>query len=337
MKVFQVQDEWTMEHLRLAERPQPEPGPGQVLLRMRAASLNYRDLLVPKRGYGALTGTLPLIPVSDGVGEVVAVGDGVHRVVVGDRVCPIMIQGWIAGPPTAARLRGTLGGPLDGVMAEFMTVSAEGVVKAPEHLSDEEAATLPCAALTAWSAVVGEGRIMPGESVLIQGTGGVSLFALQFARLAGARAIVLSSSDEKLERARALGAEATLNYRADPQWGRAVRDLAGGEGVDHIVEVGGTQTLPESLRAVRPGGTISLIGVLSGPQIDASLGLMVTRQVRLQGISVGSRDGFEAMANAIARHGLRPVIDRVFAFEELHAALARLATGAHFGKVCIHH
>ena len=337
MKVFQVQDEWTMDHLRLAERPQPEPGPGEVLLHMRAAALNYRDLLVPKRGYGALTGTLPLIPVSDGVGEVVAVGNGVDRVAVGDRVCPMMIQGWVGGPPTAARVRGTLGGPLDGVMAEYMVVSADGVAQAPEHLTDEEAATLPCAALTAWSAVVGEGRVMPGESVLIQGTGGVSLFALQFARLAGAQPIVLSSSDEKLEQARALGAEATVNYRANPEWGRAVRDLAGGDGVDHIVEVGGTQTLPQSLRAVRPGGTVSLIGVLSGPKIDAPLGLVVTRQVRMQGISVGNRDAFEAMARAIARHRLRPVVDRVFAFDDLHEALARLESGAHFGKVCIRH
>lgn len=336
MKVFQLQG-WSAEHLALAERPDPEPGPGQALVRMRAAALNYRDLVVLQRGYGAQTGTLPLIPVSDGAGEVVAVGPGVTRVRPGDRVCPTFFQAWQGGPPSAARLASSLGGPIDGVMAELMVVSEEGLALAPAHLSDIEAATLPCAALTAWSALVTEGRVQPGERVLIQGTGGVSLFALQFAKLAGAYAIVISSSAEKLARARAMGADATLNYRETPEWGRAVRDLAGGDGVDHVVEVGGQQTLPQSLRAVRPGGTLSLIGVLSGPSLDARLGLVVTRQIRLQGITVGSRDGFEAMARAIAQHALRPVIDSVFPFDQLPQALAHLASGAHVGKVCISH
>ncbi len=337
MRVFQVQDDWTMDHLRLAERPEPSPGPGQVVLRMKAASLNFRDLLVPKRGYGALTGMLPLIPVSDGVGEVIALGDGVTRVMLGDRVCPIMIQGWIAGEPTAERVRRTLGGPLDGVMTELMLVDAEGVAKAPAHLSDEEAATLPCAALTAWSAVVTEGRVRAGDTVLVQGCGGVSLFALQFAKLHGARVIVLSSKDERLARAKALGADIGINYRSTPEWGRVVREAAGGEGVDHIVEVGGTETLPQSLRAIRAGGVISLIGVLSGGRIDANLGPIVTRQVRLQGIAAGNRDGFEAMLRAVETHRLHPVVDRVFAFEALREALDYLATGAHLGKVCIRH
>jgi NADPH:quinone reductase-like Zn-dependent oxidoreductase len=335
MRVFQLEGGWSAEHLAIAERPTPEPGPGQALLRMGAASLNYRDLVVLQRGYGAQTGNLPLIPVSDGVGEVVAVGPGVSRVKVGDRVCPMFCPRWPGGPPSAARLGASLGGPLDGVMAEYMAVDAEALALAPGHLSDVEAATLPCAALTAWSALVTEGRLQPGERVLIQGTGGVSLFALQFAKLLGAYAIVISSSQEKLERARALGADATLSYREVPEWGRSVRELAGGDGVDHIVEVGGQQTLPQSLRAIRPGGTLSLIGVLSGPAIDARLGLVVTRQVRLQGITVGSRDGFEAMARAIAQHRLRPVVDRVFPFAELPQALAHLASGAHVGKVCI--
>ena len=336
MRVFQVQDDWSMENLRMAERPEPQAGPGQVLLRMRAASLNYRDLLVPKRGYGALTGTLPLIPISDGVGDVVAVGDGVTRVRVGDRVCPIMIQSWIGGEATAERVRQTLGGPLDGVMTELMVVDAEGVVRVPPHLTDAEAAALPCAALTAWSAVVTHGGVRAGDVVLVQGCGGVSLFALQFAKLHGARVIILSSSDARLERARAMGADVGINYRTTPEWGRVVREQAGGDGVDQVIEVGGSATLPQSLRAVRAGGTISLIGVLSGAKIDAALGPIVTRQVRLQGIACGSRDGFEAMLRAIAEHHLRPAIDRVFAGEELHPALAHLATGAQFGKVCLH-
>lgn len=337
MRVFQVQDEWSMDHLRLADRPEPEAGPGQVVLRMKAASLNYRDLLVPKRGYGALTGTLPLIPVSDGVGEVIAVGDGVMRVQVGDRVCPIFIQSWIAGEATADRVRWTLGGPLDGVMTDLMAVNAEGVVKIPSPLSDEEAATLPCAALTAWSAVVTEGCVRAGDVVLVQGCGGVSLFALQFAKLQGARVIIVSSSDERLERAKVLGADVGINYRSTPEWGRLAREQAGGDGVNHIVEVGGTVTLPQSLRAIRAGGVISLIGVLSGAKMDVGLGPIVTRQVRLQGISVGNRDSFEAMLRAVEQHRLRPIVDRVFGFEDLHSALDYLATGAHIGKICIRH
>jgi NADPH:quinone reductase-like Zn-dependent oxidoreductase len=337
MKVFQLEGGWSVDHLTIAERPTPAPGPGQALLRMRAASLNYRDMVVIQRGYGAQTGQLPLIPISDGVGEVVAVGPGVTRVKLGDRACPMFCPRWPGGPPSAARLGASLGGPLDGVMAEYMLIDAEGLALAPDHLSDVEAATLPCAALTAWSALVTEGRVQPGDRVLIQGTGGVSLFALQFAKLLGAFAIVTSSSAQKLERARTLGADATISYRETPEWGRSVREIAGGDGVDHIVEVGGQETLPQSLRAIRPGGTISLIGVLSGASMDARLGLVVTRQVRLQGITVGSRDGFEAMSRAISQHQLRPVVDRVFPFDELPQALAYLASGAHIGKICISH
>lgn len=337
MRVFQVQDDWSMDNLRLADRPEPQAGPGQIILRMKAASLNFRDLLVPKRGYGKRTGTLPLIPISDGVGEVVAVGDGVTRTRAGERVCPIMIQGWIAGPATADRLGRTLGGPLDGVMTELMAVDAEGVVHVPAHLDDVEAAALPCAAVTAWSAVVTHGGVHAGQTVLVQGCGGVSLFALQFAKLHGARVIALSSSDERLERARALGADVGINYRSTPDWGPVAREHAGGDGVDHIVEVGGTGTLPQSLRAIRAGGVISLIGVLSGGSIDVSLGAIVTRHIRLQGITVGSRDDFEAMLRAIADHRLKPAIDRVFPFDDLRPALDYLATGRHIGKVCIRH
>lgn len=337
MRVFQIQDDWGFDHLQLATRPDPKPGPGQVLLKMKAASLNYRDLVVPNRGYGSFTGNLPLIPISDGVGEVVEVGAGVARVKVGDRVCPCFHQGWIAGEPDLERVTQTLGGPIDGAMADYMCLSEQGVVKAPAHLSDEEAATLPCAALTAWSALVTYENLRPGSRVLVQGTGGVALFALQFAKLIGAHVTVISSSDEKLARAKQLGADAGINYTTTPEWSKPARELTGGRGFDHIVELGGEKTLPQSLRAIRPGGTISMIGVLSGSALSAPLGLVVTRQVRLQGITVGHRDGFEAMMRAIEQHRVRPVIDRAFAFEQLKEALAYLKSGAHFGKICIRH
>jgi NADPH:quinone reductase-like Zn-dependent oxidoreductase len=235
------------------------------------------------------------------------------------------------------RLISTLGGPLDGVMTEYMVLSEQGVVKASEHLSDEEAAALPCAALTAWSAVVTDGQVKAGDRVLVQGTGGVSLFALQFAKLLGAHVMVTSSSDEKLQRAVNLGADEGLNYVSTPEWGKEVRRMAGADGVDLIIEVGGQKTLPQSLRAIRAGGTISLIGVLSGLNMDVSLGLIVIRKLRLQGITVGNRDGMEAMMRAISQHAIKPVIDRTFAFEELRQALDYLARGLHFGKVCIRH
>jgi NADPH:quinone reductase-like Zn-dependent oxidoreductase len=308
-----------------------------VLLRMKAASLNYRDLVVPDRGYGQYTGTLPLIPLSDGVGEVVEVGAGVTRVAVGDRVCPSFLQRWVGGELNLERITGSLGGPIDGVLADLMVLPEGGVCRVPEHLSDVQAATLPCAALTAWSALVTEGRLRAGERLLVQGTGGVALFALQFAKMAGAHVTVISSSDDKLARARALGADAGINYRSEPEWARASRAITGGAGFDHILELGGEKTLPQSLRCIRPGGTVSMIGVLSGGTMSASLGLIVTRQVRLQGITVGSRDGFEAMLRAIGQHRLEPVVDRVFDFAELKDAMAYLASGAHFGKVCLRH
>jgi len=335
MKVFQIQDDWSMDHLAIAERDQPEPGPGEVLLRIKAASLNYRDLVVPMRGYGSFTGTLPLIPISDGVGEVVQTGAGVTRVTAGDRVCPMFMQKWIAGEPSLTRITSTLGGPIDGVMQEYMVVSEDGVAKVPSYLSDDEAATLPCAALTAWSALVTEGAVKAGDRVLVQGTGGVSLFALQFAKIIGAFVIITSSSDEKLERAVALGADEVINYNTTPEWGKAAKKFTRGDGVDHIVEVGGEKTLPQSLRAIRPGGTVSMIGVLSGASMGVSLGLIVTRKARLQGITVGHRDSFEAMTRAIDQHQLKPVIDRVFAFEELKEAMEYLRAGKHFGKICI--
>ncbi|MEQ8589356.1 MAG: NAD(P)-dependent alcohol dehydrogenase [Thalassobaculaceae bacterium] len=336
MRVYQIEGDWGFDNLTLGERPQPAPGPGEVLIRMRMASLNARDLIVPDRGYGRATGTLPLIPVSDGVGEVVTVGDGVTRVAVGDRVTPTYFQRWTSGDPTPDRFASALGGPLDGVMAEFICLSQEGVVRVPDYLSDAEAATLPCAALTAWSAIVTHGRTRPGDRVLIQGTGGVALFALAFAKHAGAHVTVISSSDEKLERVRSMGADATVNYREVEDWARATREITADRGgYDNIVELGGAKTLPLSLRAVRPGGTLSMIGVLTGLDIETSLGLIVARQVRLQGVTVGHRDGYEAMLAAMAQHEIRPVLGETFGFTELKEALAHLRAGGHFGKTLI--
>lgn len=326
-----------MDHLKLSQRPEPKAGPGQVLVRMKASSLNYRDLVVPERGYGSYTGNLPLIPVSDGVGVVCEVGAGVTRVAVGDRVCPTYFQGWIGGEPNLERLTQSLGGPIDGTMTEIMCLSEQGVVKAPSHLSDAEAASLPCAALTAWSALTNGSHVKAGDRVLIQGCGGVALFAVQFAKLLGAHVTVITSNEERVEKVRQLGADATLNYRAVPEWAKASREITGGSGYDLIVELGGEKTLPQSLRCIRPGGTIAMIGILSGSAMTTSLGLIITRQVRLQGVTVGHRDGFEAMIRAMDQHKIKSVVDRSFEFEALKEAMAYLRSGAQFGKVCITH
>jgi NADPH:quinone reductase-like Zn-dependent oxidoreductase len=337
MRVFQIEGDWGMEHLKLSTRPEPKAGPGQVVVKMAASSLNYRDLVVPNRGYGSHTGNLPLIPLSDGAGTVVETGPGVRRVAVGDRVCPSYFQRWISGEPDLERLTQSLGGPIDGTMTDCMCLSEEGVCKVPQYLSDLEAATLPCAALTAWSALVTCSNTRPGDRVLVQGCGGVALFALAFAKALGAHATVITSSDERIERVRQLGADATVNYRAVPEWAKATRDITGGRGYDLILELGGEKTLPQSLRCIRPGGTIAMIGILSGSAMAASLGLIITRQVRLQGVTVGHRDGFEAMLRAMAQHLIKPMIDRVFAFEELKEAMAHLQSGRQFGKVCVAH
>ncbi len=334
MKVFEIRDEFGLDHLVAAERPDPEPGPGQVLLRMRAASLNYRDLLMVKGLYNPKQ-PLPLIPCSDGVGEVVAVGDGVRRVRVGDRVATLFHQKWFGGPATHDKVRSTLGGPLEGTLAELMVLPEDGVLAVPDHLTDVEAATLPCAGLTAWSALATLGNVRAGDTVLIQGTGGVSIFALQYAVALGARAIVTSSSDHKLEMVRKLGSWKEINYKGDPKWGKTARELTGGAGVDHIVEVGGAGTLTQSLRAIRIGGHISLIGVLSGHAVDLNILPIVMGNVRVQGILVGSRDSFEAMNRAIDGHQIQPVIDRVFPFDEAREAMVYMTGQRHFGKVCI--
>jgi NADPH:quinone reductase-like Zn-dependent oxidoreductase len=301
---------------------------------MHAAALNARDLMMIRGQYNPKQ-PLPLVPGSDGSGEISAVGDGVVRVKPGDRVMPIFAQGWIAGEPSRERMRATLGGPLDGTLADSMLVDAESVVPVPEHLSAEEAATLPTAAVTAWNALLGLGDVVPGQTVLVQGTGGVSIFALQFAVLLGARVILTSSSDAKLERGRALGASETINYVELPDWGKRARELAGGEGVDLVVEVGGAGTLEQSLVAVRPGGQISLVGVLGGGAGQLSVVPIFMKQVRVQGILVGPRERFEQMNRAITAHQLRPAVSRVFPLEQVREALAYLDGGSHFGKVCV--
>ncbi|MBW8877018.1 MAG: NAD(P)-dependent alcohol dehydrogenase [Acidobacteria bacterium] len=322
---------FSLDQMAIVERPDPAPGPGQALVRLRAASLNFRDLLTVQGKYNPKL-KLPLIPCSDGAGEVVAIGDGVTRVRPGDRVCAIFAQRWIAGEPTRERLRSTLGGPLDGTLTELAVFDQEGLVKVPDHLTDEEAATLPCAAVTAWTALQG---ITAGDTVLLQGTGGVSIFALQLARLLGARVIITSSSDEKLARARELGAAEGINYRETPDWAARVKELAGGAGVDLVVEVGGAGTLKQSLQSVRMGGTIALLGVLAGNTAEISLPLIFMQNVRVQGILVGPRESFEAMNRAIALHQLHPVIDRVFPLEDVRAAFEHMGAGGHFGKIVV--
>lgn len=334
MRVWELREGFAPELLRQGVRPDPQPGPRQVIVAMRAASLNYRDSLVIRGRYGPRIG-LPLIPVSDGAGEVLAVGADVRRLKPGDRVAPLFFQRWQGGRPDQEKMFDSLGGPVDGVLAEQMCLDEDGVAVIPEHLDWAEAACLPCAGLTAWSAVIGVGCVGPGDTVVVQGTGGVALFALQFAKAAGARVIITSSSDAKLERARALGADETINYQTTPDWDRVVKDLTGGAGCDHVVELGGAETLERSVRAVRIGGTLSLIGVLSGAAASLPLPLVVMRQIRMQGITVGSRDDFEAMIRAIARHRLRPVVDRRFDFDAVPDAFAAFDAGGHFGKVCI--
>jgi len=333
MKLYEFRETKGIDSLLLVEREAPKAGPGQVVIRVHAVSLNYRDLLIAQGRY--MRGLkLPLIPMSDGAGEVVETGAGVTRVKRGDRVAGIFMQNWLCGEVSATAARGALGGSLDGMLAEYVVLSQEGVVHIPSHLSYEEAATLPCAAVTAWNALT-SWMLKPGISVLVQGTGGVSILGLQFAKVAGARVIVTSSSDEKLKKAEGLGASALINYSLTPDWDQKAIELTNGVGVDHIVEVGGWGTLARSMNAVRVGGRISLIGLLTGAEGAVNPMPILGKQIQLQGIFVGSRDMFESMNRAIAVHQLRPVIDRVFEFREAREALRYLESGSHFGKVVI--
>ncbi|MFT4096585.1 MAG: NAD(P)-dependent alcohol dehydrogenase [Rhodoblastus sp.] len=333
MRAWEVQGEWGIDHLRMVETQARQPGAGEVLIRMRAASVNYRDLLTVQ-GMGG-TRRLPLVPFSDGAGEVIAVGGGVTRVKAGDRVCPMFFEGWIDGRPDAAKRARPLGGPLPGVLQDEFVAKSEAVSAIPKGWSFEEAATLPCAGLTAWRALMVEGELKAGETVLVQGTGGVSIFALQFAKMAGARVIATSSSDEKLERAKALGADATVNYKTTPEWAKAALEMTGGAGVDHVVEVGGAGTLNQSLEAAKIGGCIEVIGVLSGFSQQIAMPTLFSKNLRMIGLSVGSREMFESMVAAIDKAGMKPVIDRTFAFDQVPDALRCMKGAGHFGKICI--
>ena len=334
MKVYELRA-FGLEHLRLTERPQPSIAGRRVLVRVRAASINYRDLVMVGGGYGRHT-PLPLIPVSDGAGEVVAVGEEVERLAVGARVATCMFPHWTSGRPTQAKLHDALGGPLDGTLCELIAADERALVEVPAWMSYEQAASLPCAAVTAYNALTGFGSVTAGDTVLVQGTGGVALFALQFATLLGARVVVTSSDEGKLARARELGARGTVNYRTTPNWGKAVRDLTGGVGVDHVIEVGGAGTLEQSIRATAVGGQISLIGVLGGARHELHLPRVFLQQIRLQGVMVGARETVEHMLRAIDLHRLEPVLDRRrFRFEEAREALAYMEEARHFGKICI--
>lgn len=328
---------FALEQLKMAERPQPMPGPGEAVVRVKACSLNYRDWLLVRGVYNPKQ-KLPVIPVSDAAGEIVAVGDGVTAFKPGDRVLGHFMPTWLAGEPSVEKFSAGIGSPNDGWLCEYRSFPAAALARIPAHLSYEEAAALPCAALTAWSAIVTLGQVKPGERVLVQGTGGVALFALQFAKLCGAEVIVTSSSDAKLEKAKALGADHGINYRDNPEWGRAARAISGGGGLDHVVELGGAGTLMQSIRAIRPGGIISMIGVLAGSSGgDLHLPLVVMQQVRLQGVTVGSKEGLDAMLRAIDQAKLRPVLDQSFDFSEagVRAAYAHMGEGKAFGKIVI--
>lgn len=331
MKAYEIND-FGVENLSLVEREVPEPRRGEVLIRLRAASINYRDLMVVEGTYNPKM-KRPAIPFSDGAGEVVAIGEDVSKWLVGDRVLPIFAQQWIDGDASEEKRRSSLGAGAywDGVLREFAVFDQEGLVRIPEHLTYEEAATLPCAALTAWNALMVSARIKPGDVVLTLGTGGVSVFAVQFAKMAGASVISTSGSDNKIAKLRELGSDDTINYRTREDWDTAVLENVGKTGVDTVVEVGGSGTLPRSINAVRIGGNIAMIGALTGAASFNPTSVFM-KAIRVQGIFVGSRRMFEDMNRAIEVNRLRPVIDRVFEFTEVREALRHMKSGSHFGK-----
>jgi NADPH:quinone reductase-like Zn-dependent oxidoreductase len=333
MRTIELCTNFGVDSLQMQERPDPTPGPGEVIVQMHAYSINYRDLLVID-GVGRWRPSLPRIPLSDGVGRVVATGAGVARVKVGDRVMPIFYPHWLEGGPAAPKLRQALGGAAaDGVLADYVRVPEASLVPVPEHLTDVEAATLPCAGVTAWHAVIALGPVRPGDTVVVLGTGGVAMFALQFARLCGARVIVTSRSEHKLERARALGATAGIHTAATPDWPGAVMELTDGVGADRVVDTVGR--LQDAIAAVRIGGRIAFVGLLDGMRSDIDLVTLMGKSARIDAVDVGSRAMFEAMNTALTAHTLRPVVDRVFGWSELGAALTYLQSARHVGKVCL--
>ena len=333
MRAYELPKRTSIDDLKLIERDVHRPGPRQALVRVRACSLNFRDLAILLGTYRAPVRE-NVIPLSDGAGEVVEVGAGATRLKTGDRVAASFFPRWMGGPIRAEKVEQALGGSVDGMLAEYAVLDEDALLKLPTHLNFEEGATLPCAGLTAWQALSVHGRTAPGDTVLMQGTGGVSIFALQFAKLMGTRTIITSSSDEKLARAKALGADETINYKRDADWEKSALELTGGYGVDHVVEVGGARTLEQSLRAVRIGGRVSVIGVLTGAgEINPTL--ILGRRASVQGMSVGSVEMFAAMNRAIAQSKLRPAIDRVYAFEQAAEAFRYMESARHFGKIVV--
>ena len=334
MKAYEI-EEFGIENLAISERAEPEPKAGEILVRFQAASLNYRDLMVVWGTYNPKM-KRPAVPLSDGAGEVVGLGDGVTKWAIGDRVMPIFAQRWYDGDSSEEKRRTSLGAGAqwDGVLREYGTFNEESVVRIPDHLSYEEASTLPCAAVTAWNALVVSGKLKAGESVLTLGTGGVSVFAAQFAKMFGARVVSTSGSDEKLERLRELGIYETVNYREREDWDAAVLEIVGKPGVDHVVEVGGSGTLGKSINAVRIGGHVAMIGALTGAA-GFNPTTVFMKAIRLQGIFTGSRQTFEDMNRAISVNKLKPVIDRVFEFDEVPEAFRHMETASHFGKIVI--
>lgn len=330
--VYELND-YSLDAIIEGQRPLAKPDAHQVQIRVAATSLNYRDLLMAKGLYSRRL-SLPLVLLSDGAGEVVEVGSSVTKFKSGDRVCVNFMSGWIKGPLDKSAADTALGGAIDGMHRQYANFNEESLVKIPDHMSLEEAATLPCAALTAWNGLVRQGQVKAGETVLTMGTGGVSIFALQIAKLHGARVIATSSSDKKLERLRTLGADELINYKTTPNWDKKVLELTGGKGVDHVVEVGGAGTLEKSMNAVRIGGHISMIGVLSGPA-QFSLFPVLMKNIKIQGIFVGSVEMFEEMNRAFSLHRTKPVIDKVFNAGELKESLQYLESGSHFGKIVL--
>ncbi|MCZ6470450.1 MAG: NAD(P)-dependent alcohol dehydrogenase [Gammaproteobacteria bacterium] len=332
MRAYEIVSNGGVDALALNERQSPQPGAGEILVGIRASSINYRDLStiedpVP-RGV-----SYPLIPNSDGAGEVIAVGDGITRFKTGDRVAGCFFQSWPDGRISAAAMASAMGGAIDGVLAEEVVLSEAGAVHIPAHMSFEEAATLPCAGLTAWNCLVEQASLKAGNTALFLGTGGVSIFGLQIAKMMGARAIITSSSDNKLERAKDLGADALINYRQTPDWEAKVLELTNGTGVDVTIETGGGGTLEKTIEATRIGGTISLIGVLTGGTINPTT--VMRKSIRLQGVYVGNRRMFEDMNAAFSLNCIHPLIDRVFDFEDARSAFQAMRVAGHFGKLVV--
>jgi NADPH:quinone reductase-like Zn-dependent oxidoreductase len=324
----------SIDQLVFDEVTVPEPGAGQVLVAMKAVSLNFRDLAVVTGRYPR-NPSQPTVIASDGAGEVVAAGDGLTAFQPGDRVVGSFFQSWIRGPYAREYGASALGGAIDGVLTQFRVFDERGLLPVPEHLSFEEAATLPCAGLTAWNALVPSCHVQAGDTVLLLGTGGVSIFGLQFAKMHGARVIITSSSDEKLARARALGADETINYKTHPDWEKEVLRLTGGRGADIVLEVGGGETFPHSMNSVRASGQIAVIGVLTGPAGNIAIGMIGLQTLNVRGIFVGSVTMFEDMNRAITANRLHPVVDRVFRFEQSADALRYMQSARHFGKIVI--